>query len=159
MPSILKIISKAPLPKRWKLEWQRTLLSRAYSNDVTQARKANNGEKVRELESGLRFEMELHEEDEDSYFTNALLRKARKLRVPIPHKKDEAGEESEYWYQGHYTGGWYLTNNGISALRKEIRGEIKARHESRSKWVVWVSALTGVIGAITGLVAVLSKAN
>lgn len=45
----------------------------------------------------------------------------------------------------------------MTAIRDEIRHELKARHEVRAQWVVWLSALTGVIGAITGLVAVLAQ--
>lgn len=155
--NLFKIISNLPIPKTRKLEWHRSLLHRKYSADIKLASKGNDKEKAASLQRDLRFEMEMHEEDEDNYYTKILLRKARQLRVPLPHRKTESGEESEFWYQGHYTGGWYLTNTGISKLRQEIRSEINARHEIKSKWAIWVSALTGVVGAITGLVAVLSK--
>jgi len=157
MATLFKMVSKSPIPRSLKLEWQRNLLERAYSSDIAKARKAKDEEKARELIEEQRFEMDMHQEDEDKYITDMLLRQARKLRAPIPHKKDDSDKESDHWYQGHYTGRWYLTNIGISALRKEIRSEIKELHEVRSKWVVWLSALTGIIGAITGLVAVVSK--
>ena len=73
--------------------------------------------------------------------------------MPIPHRCSSDGSESLFWYTGRQTGGEYLTNEGIKALRKEIRQESNALHEDRSKWVVWVTAATGLIGAITGLVA------
>lgn len=157
MVSLLKIVLKSPIPSRLKLDWTRTLLMRKYASDIRQARESGNKEKERELNDLLRLEMELHQEDEDKYITTILLRQARKLRVPVPHRKHELGEESEHWYYGDYTSGWYLTNSGISALRKKVRSEIKDRHEARSRWVIWISALTGVIGAATGLLAVLSK--
>lgn len=157
MTTLLRIVSKSPIPRRLKLEWQRTLLERTYATDIETARKEKNREKVQKLISEQRFEMDIHEEDEDKYITEMLLRQARKLRIPIPHKMVEPNVESDHWYQGHYTGGWYLTNSGISVLRKEIRSEIKECHEARSKWLVWVTAFTGVIGAMTGLAAVASK--
>ena len=58
-------------------------------------------------------------------------------------------------YEGSQTGGWYLTVSGIREVRAEIRQAQKSRHEQRAHLVVWISAITGVIGAITGLVAVL----
>lgn len=101
------------------------------------------------------MELDLHDEEEDEYITQKLLDKARKFRVPVPHKLNRDNTESEYWYEGHYTGQWYLTNLGVSELRSEIRKEQKARHEMRAQWIVWLSGLTGLVGAITGLIALL----
>jgi hypothetical protein len=143
------------MPQSTRLEWQRALLDRTYARDIAAARKQKDNEKVKQLESDHRFEMELHEEDEDAYITKRLLAKARRLRVPIPRRQTSDGQESEHWYESNYTGRWHLTTLGIATLRSEIRSEIKAHHESRSYWVVWLSAITGVVGAITGLVAVI----
>lgn len=156
MPTLLRIVRKLPMPQSTRLEWQRTLLDRAFARELAAARKRKDNAKVQQLESDHRFEMELHEEDEDAFVSKRLLHKARRLRVPIPRTHGSDGQESDHWYQSHYSGRWYLTNLGISALRTEIRNEIKARYESRSHWVVWLSAVTGVIGAITGLVAVIA---
>ncbi len=159
MPSLLQIVGKLPIPTEMRLAWQRTLLGRAYAKDIAQARKHKDREKVISLEHDHRFEIDLHDEDEDAFVTKKLLAKARRLRVSIPHRHNEDKTESEHWYEAYYTGRWYLTNRGIAALREEIRRELKARHESRSQWVVWLSALTGVVGAITGLVALLTHAS
>ena len=152
---LLRFIAKIPLPTAKKLEWQRLLLDRAYAQDISDARKAKDAEKVRSLESDRHFEMCLHDEEEDAYVTEQLLKEARSFRVSIPHRNNEDMSESEHWYKGNYTGGWYLTDRGIAALRAEIRREQKARHETRAQWTVWLSALTGLVGAITGLVALL----
>jgi hypothetical protein len=111
--------------------------------------------KVEALQRDHQLEIDLYDEEEDFYLTNNLLAKARRLRVPIPHRYNDDKTESEHWYQGQYIGKWYLTTIGFSSLRDEIRREEKARHEARAHWVVWLSALTGVIGAITGLIALL----
>ena len=54
-------------------------------------------------------------------------------------------------------GYFYLTDEGLAAVREEIEKEQKRRREARAHWVRWVSALTGLIGTITGLFAVLNK--
>jgi len=156
MPFLLRLVAKLPFPTETRLAWQRSLLDRAYAEDIVAARKLNDKEKIRSLESNHRFEIDLNDEEEDAYLTRKLLAKARRLRVPVPHRHNEDKTEADHWYEGHYTGRWYLTSSGISALREEIRRELKARHEGRAHWVVWLSALTGLIGAITGLVALLS---
>lgn len=99
----------------------------------------------------------MHREEEDLYYTKTLLYQARKLRVPTPRARNEFGEEMPEWYQANYTGVWLLTDVGTSSIRKEIRAELKERHEAKARLVVWISALTGVIGSATGLIAILSK--
>lgn len=155
MTSLYRIIKKLPLPKSIILEWERGIIERSQAKEMAVARKSNDRETVEQLKHSYQFEMELHQEDEDSYLTRKLLSEARRLRVSIPHRTTSEGNKSDYWYTGRYTGGYYLTDEGITALRSEIRNERKARHEERAKWVVWLSATTGLIGTITALVALL----
>jgi len=156
MPFLLRLVAKLPIPTWTRLAWQRTLLDRAYTKNILAARQLKDEEKVESLERDHRFELDLHDEEEDAHLTRTLLGQARRLHVPVPHRYNDDKTESEHWYEGPYTGRWYLTSRGIAALREEIRREVKARHEGRAQWVVWLSALTGVIGAITGLVALLT---
>ena len=149
----MRLVLKLPIPTVVRLAWQRTLLDRVYSKDILAARKLNDKEKEESLKNDYRFEIELHDEDEDAYLTKRLLAKARRLRVSIPHRYNNDNAESEYWYRGQYTGGWYLTTSGISILRDAIRCEEKARYESHAPWLAWLSGFTGVIGALTGLIA------
>jgi hypothetical protein len=155
MSSLLRLLSKVPVLTETQLAWQRALLDRTYAKDISAARKNGDREKVESLESGHRFELELHDEEEDFFITRGLLAQARRLRVSIPRRYNEDGSESDHWYEGHNTGRWSLTVSGVSSLRDEIRRELKARHEVRSLWVVWLSAATGLVGAATGLVALL----
>lgn len=154
--AVLRIVGKLPIPKEAKLAWQRTLLDRAYAKDIAKARAAKDYAKAQSLAEDHRFEIELHDEEEDAHVTKCLLQRARHLRVPVPHRYNNDKSESDHWYEGRNTGRWYLTTKGVAALREEIRREVKARHEARSQWVVWLSALTGAIGAATGLVALLA---
>lgn len=155
MSLLLRFITRMPLPTSTRLGWQRLLLDRAYAQDISAAQKAKDTSIVQSLQTDRRFEIDMHDEEEDAYVTKQLLKKARSLRVPVPHRYEDDNSESEHWYEGRYTGGWYLTNRGIASLREEIRREQKARHEIRAQWVVWVPALTGLVGTITGLIALL----
>lgn len=140
------------------MAWSRMLIEDGYMRDIAAARHLNNHEEVRSLESARRFELDLQHEEEDDYLTKQLLRKARRFRVPTPHARNNAdGSLSDHWYDGRQTGGRYLTDIGIRSLREEIRKEQKARHEGRAQLVVWLSAITGIAGAITGLIAILHK--
>ncbi|UNK49690.1 hypothetical protein MNR01_01220 [Lysobacter sp. S4-A87] len=143
------------LPTGARLAWSRSIIEKGFAKDITAAYKVKDYEGVRGLEEQRNFELTLQREEEDAHYTQRLLRQARRLRVPIPRIHDEDGIDSDHWYVGSETGRYYLTEAGIGPLREEIRRELKARHESRAQLVVWVSAVTGAIGAITGLVAVL----
>lgn len=156
MTLLLQIVAKVPLPKSLRLHWQKILVDRAYRKDMVLALIAKDREKVQDLEHERRTEIYFIEEEEDHILSKSLIRRARRLRVPVPHRFDPDGKTSEFWCEGHYLGGWYLTDSGISKVREEVRKELRARHDSRAQWVIWVSALTGVIGALTGLIAVLT---
>lgn len=148
---------KLPLPTAMHLALRRSMIDEAYGADIARARREHGFHEIEKLESARHFELTLLQEEEDAHLTRQLLSKARGLRVPVPRLYKEDGVESEHWYRGDQTGGWYLTDLGIAALREEIRRELKARHDARAQLVVWLSALTGVTGALTGLLAVLAS--
>jgi hypothetical protein len=75
---------------------------------------------------------------------------ANKLLVPLPDYNDKEG----YWTQYQPDGWYYLTVKGIWELKKLIRKEKKER---RDGFIIWISTLTGIIGATTGLVAVMVR--
>ena len=104
---------------------------------------------MEELERDCQFEIEFIEEEEELLFTNRLIDKAKRLRVPLP-----THTRPEYWVKGTNTGSLYLTPDGISKLREDIRKEERWRLEVRAQKVVWLSAITGILGALTGLLAV-----
>lgn len=154
MDRLRSIVANAPMPRAIRLSWQKTLADRMYRKNIAIAKKSKDTQKVKSLESDRRVEIDFIEEDEDQLLTGRLVRQAKRLRVPIPHRYKD-GLPSDHWYEGNYMGGWNLTNEGFSKLREEIRKELLARHNSRTQWIFWVPALTGVIGALTGLIAVL----
>lgn len=158
MPKLYRLTRRF-LPTATRLAWSRSLIEGGYARDIADARLAKNKDEVLSLESARRFELGLQQEEEDDYLTKQLRRKAKRLRVPVPHTRSADGNISEHWYEGSQLGGWHLTDVGIRALREEIRKEQKARNESRAQLTVWLSAITGVIGAITGLVAIVQKSG
>lgn len=159
MPNLLRLIRYVPAPREWKSEWRRTLLERAYVKDITTAKAKRDRERAESLESDHRFEIQIYEEEADLELTRYLIRQARRLHVPLPRYKNDDGSESEHWYEGSLTRCRTLTTEGVARLRDDIRREKKVRHESKAVWIPWLSAITGAIGAATGLVALLIKSG
>lgn len=75
--------------------------------------------------------------------TRRLLSIAYSLMLPVP--------QGENWEKCPITGYRILTDEGIHVLRSAIREEKKARREAA---LSWLAPVTGFIGALTGLAAV-----
>ena len=145
------------VPSSTRLAWSRSAIQRGYGKDIAAARRAEDLNALAALGSAERWELELQAELEDDYLTSRLMSQARRLRVPTPHFRNRDGSESDSWYKGSQTGGWALTTLGVNSLRHDIRLEKKSRHESLAVYLPWLTAVTGVLGTITGLVAVLMR--
>jgi hypothetical protein len=101
---------------------------------------ANEAEWPRHIWEGI-------DEEISSLVSRYFLSKANKKFLPIP----KISKNSEYWEQGFQTGNLYLTNKGITEIRNLL---IK---ETREKYSFWMTFLLGLIGAVTGLVAVIKS--
>lgn len=122
-----------------------------YTEDI---RKAQNEHKprvdIRSLEDESYFEDSMLDEEIALLTTDYLIRKARRCFVPIP-----SHESDGMWEQCNKMSNRYvLTDAGISELRSSLR---KERKEQVELVVMVIATLTGVIGAVTGLVAVILK--
>ncbi len=83
------------------------------------------------------------------------LEKAERLEVDSPPYTDEDGELSEFWSQGALDGEFFLTARGLAELKQDVRTELRWKHEVQSHWKGWGAVITGLIGALIGLVSVL----
>ena len=106
------------------------------------------------LESTFKDELKVLHDEKALLHTAQLLVRAQRLKIPIKTTPDH--ELDEDWEKGT-TGTWYLSGKGVAKVREEIRKEEKWRREGRAHLILWLSAMTGLIGTITGLVAVLLK--
>lgn len=89
--------------------------------------------------------------DIDLITTSHLLQRARRLMISLP----ELDDATKYWKEDD---GWKsrstLSREGIKYLRSQIRAELKERRESSSHWF---ALMIGLIGATTGLLAIILK--
>ena len=79
------------------------------------------------------------------------MERARKLEVPEPERNELDG----LWERGRMYRGWLLTDEGFSNLRTAVRREQRDRYENALRWS---GVFIGVVGAISGLIAVISAA-
>ena len=94
-------------------------------------------------------ESQIYDDEIMDLHTRYLYSKAQKLLLPIPDYNDES-----LWDTPNFSNRKHLTNKGITLLRSQIRKEL---HERRAGALTWLAALTGVIGALSGLVAIIGS--
>lgn len=103
------------------------------------------------------FEYELLEEDEARFHSRTLLSRARELRIMTPLVFEGDTLSSDYQRSGLDGRRYYLSIAGEQKLRAAIREEEKYRSERWARRIPYITALSGLIGTATGLVALLAK--
>jgi hypothetical protein len=136
----------------WKLNRQLIKIERSYTKEL---RKQADADKFEGLIASRFAARHAVENDIDLVLTHRLVRKARSLDVEIPLVND-----APMWRQDNETKRYMLTPKGRAQVRKMIDEEQARRFEVKTRWVMklivpLLAALIGIIGAITGLVAVL----
>ncbi len=125
----------------------RRRLRRSHRNDLENLSSSAS----KEVRESLNFR---HETDwralhatQEGHFTQQLLKKARRLHVPVP-------SGVEFWTTGPFHETRYLTPEGIAIVRARIRDEERWNLERRKHRIQWLAALSGLVGACTGFLAV-----
>lgn len=125
-----------------------TKLSGVYDRLFQKARQDKSDKsQLDSLEWERRSELGFIEDQIEALVSGALIAEAHRLMLPIP----EYQEDGAFWERSSFTGGAFLTRKGMVELRASIRAERAARRDGA---LAWFAALTGIVGAITGLVAV-----
>ncbi|MDI5985353.1 hypothetical protein QLQ85_11170 [Halomonas sp. M4R5S39] len=134
-----------------KLFRQKEAVSNSYRVAIRNAQaEPKPREEIQSIEHESYFEDSMLDEEISILATDYLTRRAKRRFVAIPSHEAEG-----MWEQCNKISNRYvLTDNGISELRSSLRKEQKEQVE----FVVMIFAtLTGVVGAVTGLVAVTMK--
>jgi hypothetical protein len=141
----------------WKLKRQRRKVSKAYQSDLRKLAKKKAPQEERYVVQSQEY-YELQEIDRalDMEISDRLFRKASELDVEFPPPVDGA-----VWFKDEHSGRVWFTPKGRNLVRKLIDEE-KSRHfEVTTRWVKLLSpliaAIAGLVGVITGLVAVWKK--
>lgn len=147
------------MPEGTRLRLRRYLLDRAVDRDRRRAIK--NGGAARDIweDGNWSFEYDLLEEEEAKFHSRSLLSRARVLRLMTPaiHTDEDGTLSSDYRRSGIDGSRYYLSIVGEQKLRAAIREEEKYRAERWARRIPYITALSGLIGTTTGLIALLAK--
>jgi len=134
--------------KKWRLGrlmQQRESLGMVYDKKIADARATNNRDGAEKWIAEMFMEFDLADDEINKLRTSILMKEARRYLLPTPSEKGD-------WEDSKIDGRRFLTQGAQRALIVAIRAETKERAEL---FGLRVAGLTGVIGALTGLVAVL----
>ena len=134
-----------------KLFRQKVKLRATFKEDILRARKQGKSrDDIMSLESQAWFEEQMVNEEISIIVTDYLIRRAKQHFMPIPSR-----DETSMWEQCNKISNRYvLTDTGIFKLRSDMRLEQKERIDVL---LTLLAAFTGIVGALTGLAAVLLK--
>lgn len=126
-------------------------IQESYLKDISKARKQKKSpEEINEIRQSEYFDVGMVQEKIDIQITNYLRNKANTLFVPLPDYDDK-----KMWVEcSMISQQKVLTTLGISTIKTAIRKEWKEKAEI---YLIWLASLTGIIGALTGLIAVLKR--
>lgn len=138
---------------RWRLQKlfnSQTKTKQLFARERKKARRAGKSDRgIEELWAEEGFEMEQIDEEIDALVTEYLCNTARRLRVMGAVWEDEA-----MWKNLETLARKGLTPKGEMELRSAIRKEQQAR---RAGLAFWIPIIFGLIGLITGLIAVIKN--
>ena len=154
----IRITDCLPKPIRFRLALKK--LQRAKSNiyDRYERRRHEyravnaDAEQLRELNESEVYELCAVDEKIHQLHSQHVVWRAERYLLPVPALQDPNSE----WEVGRITGGLRLRREALVALLSATWVEQKQRREAAQANLVWIAASTGVLGAITGLVAVLT---
>ncbi|HEY1719482.1 MAG TPA: hypothetical protein VGH42_14475 [Verrucomicrobiae bacterium] len=109
-----------------------------------------NREQIEEITSSYRFETDMIEDEINLMISDYWISKVQRLGIFTPWSEDRT-----IWNETNsIPDRRVLPQKGVSEIRSQIRAERKAQMEM---WLPWITVLTGLVGALIGLLTVLKK--
>ena len=133
-----------PQPLLDRMETRR--IDHFYGTKVREAKAANDAVAVEQLEAAWDTDSWFLEREQNLRAQRRLFRKARRLYVPLPRLTKENSLD-----------GVLMDDEVLLDLMTKIRKAEKARQELRLAWIPLATALTGLLGTIAAVVALLKK--
>jgi len=157
----LRACQNLPLPdalefrlKLRRLQKEKARLYGVYAARQQECRRLNaDDERIEQLNYLEHDEIGIIDEQIYQFYFERITAQAERSFISIP----DLQESREDWETARLTGRWRLRRRALQDLMAAIRNAKKDRQEARQAKLIWVTALTGMFGALTGLISVLAR--
>ena len=157
----LRACQNLPLPdalefrlKLRRLQKEKARLYGVYAARQQECRRLNaDDERIEQLNYLEHDEIGIIDEQIYQFYFERITAQAERSFISIP----DLQESREDWETARLTGRWRLRRRSLQDLMAAIRNAKKDRQEARQAKLIWVTALTGMFGALTGLISVLAR--
>jgi hypothetical protein len=151
-----RLIKWAPISRAIKFRLERDLMNWHWSRNMKVAEQTKDPDHIERGHNEWQFEAAMLADEEQAYFSRKLLKRAPNLRVMVPAYYED-NKLSDSYEESSLTSKVNLSLKGEIAVRAAIREEEEHRAKQRSRWVPYIAALTGLAGAVTGLISSMDK--
>ena len=155
--NVFRLLRILPMPEGPRLRLRRYWMDREFDRERRRIIKGGGTADDAWAYGNWSFEYDALEEDEARFHSQALLSRARELRIMIPAVHEGATLSSDYRRSGVDGRRYYLSIAGEQKVRAAIREEEKYRSERWARRIPYITALSGLLGTATGLIALLAK--
>jgi len=157
----LRACQNLPLPdalefrlKLRRLQKEKARLYGVYAARQQECRRLNaDDERIEQLNYLEHDEIGIIDEQIYQFYFERITAQAERSFISIP----DLQESREDWETARLTGRWRLRRRALQDLMAAIRNAKKDRQEARQAKLIWITALTGMFGALTGLISVLAR--
>lgn len=132
----------------YTLNRRRYRINKSIHKLVEQARTTGGEREAQEVRAVEGYYLDEIDHEILDLMTRYLVGKARNRFLDVPAFNEDL------WEHCGFTGDYHLTDHGLRELFKVIRTDTKERTEI---WTKWAAILIAVLGAVTGLVAVIKR--
>ena len=150
------LVSHLPITKAAELRWHREMIDQDYQRHLADAKGTVDPNLIERIQNDWQYEAVLNDDEELELFSRRLLRRARHMRLPVPVMWEDGKLTADY-EETHFSSKNVLSLEGAHKVRTAIREEEKWRSEKWTRRLPYVTAATGLVGTLIGLVAVFQK--
>jgi hypothetical protein len=110
-------------------------------------------EEIKQLNYEERYNVGIVDEQIYQVHFERITAQAERLSISIPDHQ----QNREHWEVAPLTGRWRLRRGALQDLLAAMREVKKERQQAMQAKLIWVTAVTGMLGVLTGLVSVLNR--
>ena len=137
-----------------RLQREKSRLYDLYARGHDEYRRLDaDNEEIKQLNYEERYNVGIIDEQIYQVHFERITAQAERLSILIPDHQ----QNREHWEVGPLTGRWRLRREALRTLLTAIREVQKERQQAIQANLLWVTALTGMLGALTGLMSILYR--